>query len=204
MFNELCDQIAEVELSMDFLLVGFDDAGEPHIFHIDGSHAPANYGDVGFCAIGSGAPAAQAALAFQVERANLGAHLAWPRAVYAVCDAKFRAEYASDVGHQTFLAIYERAEEIQLVSTMRVDSDIRATWEYHGGHRVPEKIAKAIPGMVYRPSEIGTEAWWGRFLGKGTAKTPPSPRERQVMREYQAMQRNLRHEDKIREPKDSG
>ncbi len=158
------DIISKVELSMEFLLLGFDGTGDPHIVLVDGCNAPADYGDVGFCVIGSGSVAAQGALAFHVDRGSLGAHLSWADAVYCICDAKFRAESASDVGQQTFLALYEHNKEIQLISPSRVDEDSRnlgaAPTPFH--HR----WKKYWPTLHIAPVRSVPTRDGGDFLGK--------------------------------------
>ncbi len=194
-FNQIWEQISKIEISMEFLLLGFDGIGEPHLFFVDGRNAPASYDDVGFCVIGSGGETALATLVFHVDRSNLGAYLSWTNAVYCVCDAKFRAESASDVGQQTFLAIYEHEKEVQLISPIRVEREIRATWERYGAHRTPASIRNLLPTMTYHASQIGTEEGWRRFVGNRPMKSG----QRNLMREYQALQRAIRHNDKIKE-----
>jgi len=124
----------------------------------------------------------------------MGTHLHWSDAVYCACDAKFRAEYASDVGKQTSLAVYEYDEEISMVSPLRIDESIRTTWERSGAHRVPPSMEKILPGIVYKPSQLFTEEGWDRFLGK--APRNKDSRNQYRRREYQALRRAMMYRNK--------
>jgi hypothetical protein len=165
-FNSIFDKIGLVQLSMEFLVVGFDLSGEGHILYIDGVHKPASYDDFGFCAIGSGSDSAHAALAFHANQNHFGSHLDLTQSVYCACSAKFMAEFASDVGKHTFLTIHKPDAETQFISDLRIDDEIRKAWETHGAPRVPSRIVEAIPSMAYTARDCDDPAAYDRIFGK--------------------------------------
>jgi hypothetical protein len=171
-FNRIGDSISRVSISLEFLLAGFDSAGEGHIWHVSGCQQPANYDDVGFCSIGTGMEGAFNALAFHVGRNQLSAYGSWEQAVYCACDAKFRAETASDVGRSTFLTISARDSDVQFISPMRIEKDVRKHWERRGAHRLSPSIINLIPGLVYTASELNTPDGLRKFVGRKSRRTP--------------------------------
>ena len=188
-FNRIGEAIAHVSLSLEFLVAGFDSAGEGHIWHVTGCQQPANYDDVGFCAIGTGSEGAINALAFHVGRTHLSAYVPWEYAVYCACDAKFRAEAASDVGKSTFLTISAHDAEVQFISPMRIDQDIRKHWERRGAHRIAPSITKLIPDLVCTASELSFDNPEGlrKFIGKNSR----SPHQANIHQVFVALKRSF-------------
>jgi hypothetical protein len=188
-FNQIGEAISRVSLSLEFLVTGFDSLGEGHIFHVTGDQKPANYDDVGFWAIGTGAEGAFNALAFHVGRTHLSAYGPWEHAVYCACDAKFRAEAASDVGKSTFLTISQHDAEVQFISPMRIEKDIRKHWERRGAHRIDPSITKLIPGLVYTASELSFNNPDGlrKFLGNNSR----SPHQANIHQVFVALKRSF-------------
>jgi 20S proteasome alpha/beta subunit len=100
LYQTLCNRIEKVNISLTFLVCGFDDEGSGHIYSVDGKDAPKCHDSVGMWAIGSGAHAALSSLAFHLNKAQLNLTTSVEKATYLAIAAKFMAESSSEVGKE--------------------------------------------------------------------------------------------------------
>jgi hypothetical protein len=141
-FYDICNRIDRTELSLTFLLAGFDSNMAPHLRVITVDEPPQNFDSIAFAAIGSGAPAALASLSFAADHHGFGRHSEIAASAYHLLSAKYMSESATDVGRDTFfLSIGKRGTH--MVHFMGDDA-IRASWLKHGA----PKHAKPTIGII--------------------------------------------------------
>jgi 20S proteasome alpha/beta subunit len=152
-FYELVSRIDREELSLTFLLAGFDDTKEPHLRIVSADDVPQDRDALGFAAIGSGALAATASLAFDVEHSAFHATNNLIEVTYHVLAAKFMAESATDVGKSTFYVAANADDGSNFLSS-HVDIDaVRQSWLKHGSQRFSRKTAEVISDLLYKGGE---------------------------------------------------
>lgn len=135
----LFDQIAAARLGSEFLLVGFDDRGLPHVVALTDDGQSHNFDRRGFLAVGSG----EAVSSHYLAALGYSRHLPVQSMVYAISAAKFIAESAT-VGKKTHVAVLRRdGGPLLLTKTARV----RALWERHGRPRLPIGIEDLMPPL---------------------------------------------------------
>jgi len=140
----LCSRIDQVNISLRFLVVGFDEAGNAHIYCVDGKSAPKCYDSIGMWAIGSGANAALSSLAFYMDKAQLNPFSSTETATYLALVARFMAESSNEVGSKaTDVRIHHHGEGPRFVPYDR-QMMIRELWEKEGAPRVPPNIEAAM------------------------------------------------------------
>ncbi len=147
-YNNLCERISRVEVSLKFLLCGFDTIGQGHIFEVNGQSAPRCYDHIGMWAIGSGAHAALSSLAFQKDSGNYR-ESSMEQVIYHVCEAKFMAESSGDVGRDsTILLVLMKDKSTKWIPPSIINSKIKAAWKKEGAPRIPENICGDIGKVV--------------------------------------------------------
>lgn len=151
-FNLLCSQIDNVALGCEFLVSGFDDEREPHIFTVTNPGIVSNYDRPGFWAIGSGANTALGMLFYRGQ--NVHEHV--EETLYNACEAKFMAESATDVGADTEMYIAKHGYR-GFSYGGNLLSVIREEWEKHGKPKMPSEVCKEIrqEGIYFSKDEYG-------------------------------------------------
>lgn len=140
-FNRIGRQIEDVSLGVDFLVCGFDGAGEPHLFTVGSPGIIKVYDQIGFWAVGSGQQSALSSLFFSGYNRSKDLN----EAIYRVCEAKFMAESASGVGASTFVSVRSFPDVIAYIPNgAPLAKDIRKAWEREGRPRMPKKIKNVI------------------------------------------------------------
>jgi hypothetical protein len=160
-YYEIASEIADVKLSLDCLIAGFDEDDKPHIRFTNWETPPENYDQLGFYAIGTGAHAAMNSLAHAVEYLNFGRKLKISEVVYHVLAAKFMSESAQDVGQDTLLVVGGHGvhddpndKDILFFSVFAGVDFVREKWETEGGPKIPKGIATAIGELLVKPEEV--------------------------------------------------
>jgi len=148
-YNNLCAEIANVKLSLRFLLAGFDDKNKGHIIVGGGEDAPTDYTPLGFMAIGTGAHAALSSLMYHRERQHISASVSESQCLYVTAAAKFMAESARDVGKHTNIAVIS-TEQVRVVTGER---KIRKVWEGEGAPRLPVDLESRLGPLIVTPDE---------------------------------------------------
>ncbi len=105
-FSKLHREILEFSLNADFLIYGFDEEGEGHIFTFEGGITK-SCDKAGMWAIGSGDYGALSTLFYFAKQNRFNQNWDYPVALYAVLAAKFMAESAEGVGEDTFVTVNE-------------------------------------------------------------------------------------------------
>jgi hypothetical protein len=144
LYNNLCEKIAAVTLSAEFLLCGFDNKGVGHVLCAGGDKSCRSYDHFGVWAIGTGQHSALASLSFQASRSEYSVHSRLEEAVYAALTAKFMAESASDVGKSTFAVVMRARKSMLFVPDIAIDI-LRKAWELEGAPRRSLRALAAIP-----------------------------------------------------------
>jgi 20S proteasome alpha/beta subunit len=139
-YYEIESEIADVKLSLDCLIAGFDSNGKPHIRFTNCETPPENYDQLGFYAIGTGAQSAMSSLAHAVEYLGLRKQATLSAVVYHVLAAKFMSESAQDVGQDTFLMVGgpgnakdPKDKDVLTFSAFAGIDVVREKWETEGG-----------------------------------------------------------------------
>jgi hypothetical protein len=151
-YNSLCIKIEKVEISLQFLVIGFsEDANDGHIYLVDGTDAPKCYDEVGVWAIGSGAHAALSSLAFHIERRELYKFGTSPAtAAYFACEAKFMAESSGHVGRDAATVIVlssrDAIGDIKFINVGNI-AKIKEIWKTQGAPRTPANIDEQMKAM---------------------------------------------------------
>jgi len=149
-YNGLCAKIANIKLSLKFLMVGFDAKNKGHLIVGGGEEAPKDYTSLGFIAIGSGANAALSSLLFHRERQHISTTVSEQRCVYVTCAAKYMAESATDVGRKaTTVGILS----VDGVRSVIEEYKIRHIWEEEGAPRLPPDLDSRIGPLILKPDE---------------------------------------------------
>jgi 20S proteasome alpha/beta subunit len=155
-YLSLCSRIDQVNISLEFLVCGFDKEGKAHIIRVDGKSAPKSYDPIGMWAIGSGAYSAMSWLAFHADRRHVSRYESLETAAYFALTAKFMSEASGDVGKETFTIILEPDKQTKYVSYAGANS-IRAFWEDQGMPPLPagikEEVGQVISTMTHDVEE---------------------------------------------------
>jgi hypothetical protein len=153
-YNGLCAKIANVKLSLRFLLAGFDEKNKGHIIGGGGEEAPTDYTTLGFWAIGTGANAALSSLIYHKERQHISSTGSVEQCLYVACASKFMSESARDVGKFTTASTISMADGIFLPHV----NPIRKIWESEGAPRMPKDIGERITPYIVTPERAGEDA----------------------------------------------
>jgi hypothetical protein len=154
--SALMDELRRVDLGCQFLVAGFDWAGDGHIFTIEHPGIARNYDPVGCAAIGSGANAAISTLFHH----SVNHEMDRARVLYHVCEAKFMAESAVGVGKHTVVKVvggqFGASDPYQL--SEEFISGIRTSWEQEGKPRIPSKLTGEIESLLRKHPVSGTKS----------------------------------------------
>jgi ATP-dependent protease HslVU (ClpYQ) peptidase subunit len=154
-FNGLCAKIANIKLSLKFLLAGFDAKNKGHLIVGGGEEAPKDYTSLGFIAIGSGASAALSSLLFHRERQHISTSASESECLYVACAAKYMAESATDVGRKgTSIGILTASGVRTVVEEYRV----RNIWETEGAPRLPPELNSRIGPLILSATDAVTRS----------------------------------------------
>jgi hypothetical protein len=152
LYNNLCAKIERLEISLQFLVCGFDDVGKSHIFVVDGKDAPRSYNDTGVWAVGSGAHAALSSLAFHIDKQHFFSHSSIDEAIYYVAEAKFMAESSGEVGRDAgILSVHTQDMSGRRVIWSDELQKLKTIWLNEGAPRLPASALVEIPKMYYKP-----------------------------------------------------
>jgi hypothetical protein len=119
-------QIREFRLGCAFLVYGYDNKKQPHIFEVRNPGIATIHDKPGFWAIGAGASSALNMLSTLGQGREL-TRLA--PTIYNVLAAKYFSESASDVGKKTFFVIHEFGSIGFSTSGIHLEPSIRTLWE---------------------------------------------------------------------------
>ncbi len=148
-YNRLCERISKVDLSIRFLLCGFDQRQSGHIYTAGGDESVENFDHVGIWAIGRGAPAALASMAFHVTHGHFHPmYCSADEALYYGLEAKFMAESADTVGRSTFVTITESDKRVKFIDEHNIDK-LRKKWQQTGAPQMSKTVIKMIGQMAY-------------------------------------------------------
>jgi ATP-dependent protease HslVU (ClpYQ) peptidase subunit len=153
-YNGLCSKIANVKISLRFLLAGFDANNKGHIIGGGGEEAPTDYTALGFWAIGTGAEAALSSLIYHRERQHISSSAPVEPCLYVVCASKFMSESARDVGKFTAVSTVSMADGFH---TPHVNP-IRKIWENEGAPRLPKNLDARIKPLIVTPERASADA----------------------------------------------
>jgi ATP-dependent protease HslVU (ClpYQ) peptidase subunit len=153
-YNGLCSKIANVKLSLKFLLAGFDEKNKGHIIVGGGEETPTDYTMLGFWAIGTGASAALSSLTYHRQRQHISPSTPVEQCLYVACASKFMSESARDVGQTTNIGTISM---IDGVHTAHINP-IRKIWTNEGAPRLPENIEARIKPLIVTPDRAMEDA----------------------------------------------
>jgi hypothetical protein len=182
-YYEIESEIADVDLSVSFLIAGFDEHDESHIRFTNWHTPPENYDPLGFYAIGTGSTAAMSSLAHAVEYLNFNRHMDTASVVYHVLAAKFMAESAQDVGRKgTFLSVCgagtkDDPQDILFFPLFAGVDFVRERWEEEGAPKIPKGIKEAIRDLLMRPKDM-------EGLGALEKSAKYSPEAKKLLRKF--------------------
>jgi hypothetical protein len=144
-FDRLALKIEKTEkLDCDFLVCGFDEYADGHLFKITTEGDGVLYDAPGFWAIGTGVDSVLNLMAFYADRYMLTKHTATLNtALYLVCAAKFMAEQTHEggIGRQTLVSIHEFNKPVRWLAPAGI-SMARKKWEREGMPRVPKNLSE--------------------------------------------------------------
>src|ERR1035441_126477 len=148
-YARLCERIDKVNLSLKFLICGFDKNGIGHIFTAGGEQSVAGYEHIGLWAIGEGAEAALSILAFHITHKHASPPFApLNTAITIALSAKFMAESANSVGEGTFTVVFKHGEPVRFIDDDVVDK-MRKQWLKDGSPRLSRKLLEGIPKVLH-------------------------------------------------------
>jgi hypothetical protein len=144
-FNTLCAEIRAVKLGCQFLVHGFDEAQQPHIFIVDDPGADSVYDKPGFCSIGSGLYAATGLLYHLGQTVDCDVS----QTVFNVLAAKFMAEKSAGIGKETYLFVKKYRCNMFSAASWLIPTT-REMWEKSGQPKVPNGAIEAIKTANFR------------------------------------------------------
>lgn len=151
-FNRICAQIEKVNLSLSFLVCGFDNHHgrySGNIFAIestaDGVNPPENRNNIGLWAIGSGRNLALSSLAFATDKRKVLKVASAGMATYCALEAKFMAESDGQVGQSTDVWILS-PDYLTVLDGARLDL-VKKIWRKSGAPRVPHNVLRVLPRL---------------------------------------------------------
>jgi len=146
-FYDICSRIDRVELSLTLLLAGFDARKVPHLRVITVDEPPQNFDSIAFAAIGSGAPAALASLSFAADHHGFSRYSEIHDSTCHLLAAKYMAESATDVGHNTFFLSVGKQGAVMLHDL--ATKAVRESWLKHGAPKRSLLTVKIIKDALY-------------------------------------------------------
>jgi len=150
-FYNICNRIEQENLSLQFIVAGFDASNKPHLRIVSADEPPHDYDGIGYAAIGTGAPSALASLSFAKDHCGFGRDTSMQEATYHLLAAKFMAESATDVGKETvFLSV--GTSRVYYMFTLAMDA-LRRAWEKEGAPRKSKRSVSILNDILYEHNE---------------------------------------------------
>ena len=159
----LRDRVEQHSIGTELLVCGYDAnpghiSRSAHILHVTHPGIVKNYEMPGYWAIGKGS---LLALSWLASRRHSRFH-SMAMGIYHLCEAKFSAEGASDVGKETFVVVHSKDRKWKSAEKDRDPLGvIRVAWEEHGRPAVPNDVAvkvhqwpKSEDGWLPKPSVV--------------------------------------------------
>jgi hypothetical protein len=148
-YTRICDRIDKFNLSVRFLVCGFDSNKQGHILTAGGADSVESYDHIGVWAIGEGAHAALSSLAFHITHQHVSPPYSdLNKTLTFALPAKFMAESANSVGPGTFTVVLEAGKPPQYISETGIDL-LRKEWLKDGAPKISKKILKLIPDLLF-------------------------------------------------------
>jgi hypothetical protein len=136
-YEKMKQKIDEFDLGLSFLVAGPDSSGVQHIIEVLNPGVAKNRDLLGYWAIGSGASRALSSLIIHKQAPTLDT----AEIVVRLCEAKFNAESAEQVGPRTAVMVVDRFGKQGNVGLADLQK-IRSNWEDAGrGHSESQDIA---------------------------------------------------------------
>lgn len=151
-FYDICTRIDRTELSLTFLLAGFDAGGDPHLRVITANEPPQNFDSIAFAAVGSGAPAALASLSFAADHHGFSRHSDQAASAFHLLAAKYMAESATDVGRDSFFLSIGKLGS-HMIHFM-ADEAIRNSWLKHGAPKHSQQTLRIIKDVLVKCDQV--------------------------------------------------
>jgi ATP-dependent protease HslVU (ClpYQ) peptidase subunit len=155
-YNGLCSKIANVKLSLKFLLAGFDAKNKGYLLVGGGEEAPTDYSKLGFWAIGTGADSALSSLTYHRQRQHISSSVSVEQCLYVTCASKFMSESARDVGRWTSGCVI--GPPPAGFDTLLSHHPIRKIWEEEGAPRLPKNLEARMKPLIVTPERAGEVA----------------------------------------------
>jgi 20S proteasome alpha/beta subunit len=138
LYKELFQKLEQFNFSLDLLVYGFEREALGHIFNVSNPGRITSYDLEGYSATGIGSWIAMNSL-----MAHNPTILTEPELIYRVCEAKFIAESASDVGRGTYASILDSTGIERILNSKQLDR-VRKIWEAKGKPKIPDVALKTI------------------------------------------------------------
>ncbi|WP_146072167.1 hypothetical protein [Bryocella elongata] len=164
-FYEICSRIDRENLSLQFLVAGFDTKNKPHIRIVSAGEPPHDFDSMGFAAIGSGAPAALASLSFAADHHGFCRYSDMDACAYHLYAAKFMSESATDVGRDTFFLSVGKQGTYSV--HLLAEEAIRKAWLKDGAPRHSQRTIKILHDALYPTEKFLDAAVLARCLKYG-------------------------------------
>ena len=148
-FYDLSNRIDREELSLDFIVFGFDENQAPHLRVVTADEPPQDYDEIGFTAIGSGANSARSSLSFAVDHGSFGKAMGEHQAASYLLAAKFMSESATDVGRSTFFSSLSSDMTFKFIWNLGGIEAIRAAWEKTGAPRRSKAVEAILKDVLW-------------------------------------------------------
>ncbi|MFZ0702715.1 MAG: hypothetical protein WAM80_12800 [Candidatus Acidiferrales bacterium] len=134
----IAQQIRDFDFGCQFLGYGFDPQKRPHIITVDNPGNISVWDKPGFCAIGSGSPAALTVFSLMGQAAE---KTTFQETIYNVLAAKYMSEGADGVGKETFFFV-KKYKSAAMMMSLKVEPEMRKLWESRGRPKLPGEIAE--------------------------------------------------------------
>lgn len=141
-FGVMRERIEQVTLGCECLLHGFDHEDAPHIVSVE-HPGVAQFINIGYWAIGSGAPMAFTRLSLRQQ----APYTSLEETIYNVCEAKSAAQRALGVGKLTVLMICEPGQSVLTLSA-QVSHEVLSVSEQALIPDVPKDLIESIGAEV--------------------------------------------------------
>jgi len=151
-YYNICNRIDQQNLSLDFLVTGFDEKDKMHLRIVSADEPPHDFDTLGFAAVGTGAPAAFAALSFAKDHSAFSRDNDLEDATSHLLAAKFMSESATNVGKETFFIGITTTRVHHIFDMGSIDS-VRRIWLKDGAPRRSKRTIKAVKDILYSDEE---------------------------------------------------
>lgn len=178
-FSRSFYQIEQLSLEATFLVYGFDAKEEPHIFTIQNKGEVSYFDQPGFWAIGTGQTSALGSL-FGISGSPINYHSS-ENILYLLCKAKFAAESAPGVGHNTH-AIIIKSDKSRLVIFNEQIEELRTFWKSIKPPVVPVE-GSAIAKRIIKEAKKEAKKKMGRIRKSKEAVKPSNVEKSEAEKE---------------------